>query len=187
MFMSYAARHPRTHPKPIAGHGFTLLELLIIIGIISLLLALLVPVYAKVRQTQRSVQCVATVSKLAQGFQSYVLAHRGRFPDPGTVDASWEEIIHPYFNGKLECPADSELYPAIGSSYDWRDTGADSTTLAGKLLASIQRSDAVIVFEAMPGWHNKGQLNVARIDGSASSMDEEDCYKDLATPLNQSR
>ena len=83
------------------------------------------------------------------------------------------------------CPADEEVYPAVGSSYDWRDTGNPDTTLAGQPITKA-RSDAIFAFETLPGWHSKNKINAVRVDGSALSMDEEDCLSDLAcSPLRK--
>ena len=78
----------------------------------------------------------------------------------------------------LRCPGDEEIYPAVGSSYDWRDTGNPDTTLAGRLITKA-RSDAVLAFETLPGWHNLRQMNAVRVDGSALVMESRECLKDL--------
>lgn len=88
-----------------------------------------------------------------------------------------------YARGSFACEADTELFPAVGSSYDWRDTGRPATTLAGKSTAEITRPDAVLVFEALPGWHARRKINVARVDGSATTMDDEACFRDLRQPI----
>jgi hypothetical protein len=77
------------------------------------------------------------------------------------------------------------LYPAIGSSYDWRDTGVNSTTMAGKLLADTRRLNAVLAFEAMPGWHVKGNMNCALLDGSVQTLDATVCLSDLEIPIRE--
>jgi hypothetical protein len=78
----------------------------------------------------------------------------------------------------LRCPADEEIFPAVGSSYDWRDTGNPDTTLAGRTLVKA-RSDAVLSFETLPGWHNLRQMCAVRADGSAMVMESRECLKDL--------
>lgn len=163
--------------------GMTLVELLVIVGIVAILFAVLLPVFTRVRQSQRSVECLSTLGDIAQAFQSYAMQHKGRFPDPGKSDRSWEQILMTCYQGRFQCPADEELFPAIGSSYDWRDTGNDSTTLAGKLLISVSRPNAILVFDALPGWHGKRTVNAARLDGSAGPVDEVECFRELATPL----
>lgn len=163
--------------------GVTLLELLIVVSIIVVLLSVLVPVVARVRQAQSSMQCLSTLGKIAAAFHSHAAAHQGKLPNPGLTDKSWEQLLATHFDGPFQCPSDEELFPALGSSYDWRDTGKDQTTLAGRRLVAVGRPETILVFEAMPGWHAKGQVNVARIDGSATPLSEEDCYKQLAEPI----
>jgi prepilin-type N-terminal cleavage/methylation domain-containing protein len=161
----------------------TLIELLVVIAILTVLLAMLVPVLAKVRNSSRAVQCTGNLRGIGASFLSYANANQGRLPDPGFADKSWEQLITQYYTGKFQCPSDCELYPGAGSSYDWRDTGVNSTTMAGKLLADSRRLDAVLAFEALPGWHTKGNMNAVALDGSVRTMDATECLTDLETPV----
>jgi len=81
------------------------------------------------------------------------------------------------------CPADSEIFPEVGSSYDWRDTPNPITTLAGRSVSAVSRSTAVLAFDTLPGWHEKHFMNAIRVDGSAEEMREEDCLGDLRVPV----
>jgi prepilin-type N-terminal cleavage/methylation domain-containing protein/prepilin-type processing-associated H-X9-DG protein len=187
--MTYLARQ-QSHSRlicelrrPFARRGVTLVELIIVVAILCVLLGILMPVFAKVRRSSRSVQCISTLRNIGGAFQSYALSNQGRLPDPSIADKSWEQIILPFFSGPFKCAEDCELYPAVGSSYDWRDTGVSSTTMAGKLLADTRRSDAVLAFESLPGWHEKGYINVVFLDGSVHTMDELACFKDLECSL----
>lgn len=172
---------------PAQGHGrgraLTLIEVLVVIAILTVLLALLVPVLAKVRNSSRAVQCTSNLRGIGAAFLSYANANQGRLPDPGFAEKSWEQMITQYYTGKYQCPADCELAPAVGSSYDWRDTGVNSTTMAGKLLADTRRLDVVLAFEALPGWHTKGNMNTVWLDGSVQAMDSNLCLTDLETPI----
>jgi len=56
--------------------GFTLLELLIVVAIISLLIAVLLPGFDRARVSARRVDCAANLHAISQGWQSY-LAHSG--------------------------------------------------------------------------------------------------------------
>jgi len=172
----------RSSPKTRAG-GFSIVELLVTIGIIAILMSILVPVLTSVRASQRSVQCITNLHNIGSAFHSYALENDGRLPDPGVGDQSWEQLLFAFYTGSFQCPSDEELFPAVGSSYDWRDTGQDSTTMAGKLLADVRRPDAVLAMESLSGWHAKGKINVVRIDGSAATIPEEECFKDLSASL----
>lgn len=156
-----------------------------VIGIIGVLLAILVPVLVRVRESSRSVRCVANLRQIGAALQAYAGDNQGRLPDPGVADKSWEQMVLRYHEGTLACPSDTELFPAIGSSYDWRDTGRPSTTMAGKLLADANRTSLVLAFELLPGWHAKGMLNVLQLDGSVRTVPDHECYKDLETPVRE--
>ncbi len=64
------------------GRGFTLVELLIVIAIISLLLAILVPSLGYVKELTYIVVCQANLRSLTQGWVAYHQDNRGRLPHP---------------------------------------------------------------------------------------------------------
>jgi prepilin-type N-terminal cleavage/methylation domain-containing protein len=166
-------------------HGFTYIELLVALGIISILVALFMPVIGKSRASAQSVYCLSQLRQISAGLFQYAADNDRRFPDPFALQTSWEQLLRPYLQGSetFHCPGDSELYPTIGSSYDWRDTGSPDTTLAGRRLADSQRGDCVLAFEALPAWHAKGRMNATLLNGSALSMDQELCMSDLQSPI----
>ncbi|MGC4031145.1 MAG: type II secretion system protein [Tepidisphaeraceae bacterium] len=169
-----------------SGHrGFTLVELLLVVGIIVVLAGIAFPAIVAVRKASVSTACLSNLRHLAMAFQQYGMAGNGDMPDPFLNKKSWEASLTPYVPDlkMFICSADAEVAPAIGSSYDWRDTAKADTTLAGRQLTSVRRSEAVLVFDALPGWHGKRRINVALIDGSTRQMDEQDCFKDLGTPI----
>ncbi len=63
----------------VAG-GFTLLELLIAVGIMMLLAALLFPVLNKVKEKARTVFCLNNLRQIYIPVRSYVLDNNGSFP-----------------------------------------------------------------------------------------------------------
>ena len=72
-------RTPTGHaPDPTPPSGFSLVELLVVIGVISLLLALLLPVIGSVRRAANATKCLANVHQWAQAYQMYLSANRGR-------------------------------------------------------------------------------------------------------------
>jgi prepilin-type N-terminal cleavage/methylation domain-containing protein len=174
----------RRQPKILRKRGFTQLELLIVIGIIAVLLAFLLPVIGKVRRSARSVSCLSQLHQIVLAFQQYTSDNHGRLPDPLAADVSWEEMLIPYAHtpALYQCPADDELADSLGSSYDWRDTGDPTTTLAGAPITD-GKSDTVLVFDTLPNWHAKGRMNAALIDGSSSSMDTSACLGNVMKPL----
>src|SRR6266850_3672760 len=71
-------RHPRQPAR--RGAGFSLVELLVVIGIIALLLGLLLPALSGFRQRAREVQCQATLRNIGFAGQLHANDHRGRLP-----------------------------------------------------------------------------------------------------------
>ena len=177
------ARRAAPRPRSRFRCAFTLIELLVVIGIIAILIGLVLSVLARVRGAQKSVRCLANLKGIGEAFHAYVHDNKGRFPDPGRANLSWEQMLLKYYRGSFACEGDTELYPAVGSSYDWRDTGRNETSLAGRLLADVTRSDGVLAFEALPGWHARRKINVVRIDGSTATMDDDACFRDLLAPI----
>ena len=177
-----SARPSRVRRRARAS-GFSLVELLVVILIIGVLIGITFVVVSKLRAAASNTTCLSNLQQIAMGFQQYAAANKGHLPDPLASDSSFESALAKYVGGgsTFQCPSDEELFPALGSSYDWRDTGVPATTLAGKLLQSA-RGDAVLAFEALPGWHQKNRINAAQCSGAVQTMDRDTCLGDLEKP-----
>lgn len=114
--------------------GFTLVELLVVIGIIALLISILLPSLSKARQAATRTACLANVKQVTFAFNLYVNANKGYLPfsAPNNVsrDEDWvwwqntrianigDGGIGPYLDLKeknfkvLICPADATDYRA---------------------------------------------------------------------------
>jgi prepilin-type N-terminal cleavage/methylation domain-containing protein/prepilin-type processing-associated H-X9-DG protein len=88
-----------------SNHGFTLVELLVVITIIGFLMALLIPAVNSVRESGRQTKCLNNQRELGQAIIMYESA-KNRLPgvisnthepkSAGGVDYSWVEALFPY-------------------------------------------------------------------------------------------
>ncbi|MGN6368565.1 MAG: type II secretion system protein [Phycisphaerae bacterium] len=179
------AVHPVTSRRSFP-RAMTLIEILVVIGILAILVAVALPAIARARHNSRTAQCLSNLHQIGTAFGIYAEMNAYRLPDPGSVGTQWEDLLSSLVaKNTFRCPEDTELFDSLGSSYDWRDTSDPLTTLAGKQVLGGVRQDAVLSFDALPGWHIPDGMNAVFVDGSAKSVPREQCMGDLMQPVSR--
>lgn len=93
----------------LAEAAFSLIELMIVIGIMVVLGGLLVPAVEVLRERGKASECTNNLRQWGQGFSMYLDEHRGIFPGDGTESGSgdtadigvadaWFNVVPPYIN-----------------------------------------------------------------------------------------
>src|SRR5437763_12192283 len=67
--------------------AFTLVELLVVIGIIALLISILLPALGKAREAARTVACASNARQVALAMRLFAQEHRGY--RPALSDKAW--------------------------------------------------------------------------------------------------
>jgi len=100
--------------------AFTLVELLVVIGIISVLIAILVPVLSKARRKALEVACLSNLRQVGMALLAYAHEYGGSFPAPAAsfygpyYEEDWvhwqpdrdvrESRLWPYLGGSEQVP-----------------------------------------------------------------------------------
>jgi prepilin-type processing-associated H-X9-DG protein/prepilin-type N-terminal cleavage/methylation domain-containing protein len=93
--------------------GFTLVELLVVIGIIALLISVLLPALAKARESARRVQCLSNLKQLSNAVIMFANDHHSYMPGRGGNSI----LIQDSISNRVRAATSAEA--AVSESWDW--------------------------------------------------------------------
>jgi len=159
--------------------GFTLVELLVVMSVMSILAAIILPATLRARGLARNVQCVANLGQMAKAVEVYLDDHETWYPSASVLPSAEPEpglpricdVLEPKGpSGMFECPDDRPRDPEYtfgtyfvgeGSSYEWatlfngRRQGAGITL--GRRGFSIEGKNIPLFSDYEP-FHKRGNL-----------------------------
>jgi prepilin-type N-terminal cleavage/methylation domain-containing protein/prepilin-type processing-associated H-X9-DG protein len=113
--------------------AFTLVELLVVIGIIAILAALLLPTLGRAKESARATVCLSNLHQVGVALQIYVSENNNKLPvmrdvstDPAVAATNTfpaiNRVLAPQLGNTnvLRCPSDlRQFFELTGSSYAW--------------------------------------------------------------------
>ena len=118
------------HPTSKPAAAFTLVELLVVIGIIALLIGILLPALSSARKTAQRTACAAKLQQIMVAAQNHRATHQDYYPLAGALPGGFPEDLndadcrkYDYFDnqlsgakGRVLCPVTESLATQMVSS-----------------------------------------------------------------------
>jgi prepilin-type processing-associated H-X9-DG protein/prepilin-type N-terminal cleavage/methylation domain-containing protein len=143
-----ATHFDRSRPGP---RGFTLVELLVVIGIIAVLIGILLPVLGRVRKQAFAAECASNLRQLGVGFQNYANSFGGTAVPMRLAeerDADGGGSTYDLGNGPHYRPRWFDLLGARSKSFAYRSPPSDATE-GDKTI-----TNRAFLCPAVPDWDN---------------------------------
>ena len=164
------------------SHAFTLIEVLVVIAIITIVAAVLFPVFASAREKARASTCISNYRQIGLAIHMYAADDDDRTPPNGGSFSGLIDDCVPYVHNRAiySCPDDydrvqekragsyrmASLYQGLPLSCGWKDpynlgvvAQSSTTTLAYEAEQDFAQSPIVATYR------HSGGTEVLRFDG----------------------
>jgi prepilin-type N-terminal cleavage/methylation domain-containing protein/prepilin-type processing-associated H-X9-DG protein len=158
-----------------AAHGFTLVELLVVIGIIAVLIAILMPALQQARAEARKLECLSNMRQLGIAMMGYFGENQGFLPYQATdqvltfntagANENWLASLLPYLNNNIHVLVCPDAYYPIAFPADLApDVNDDTNYLAngvvmGRRITVVPQPTQIICIQ-----ENVWDVNVAWLE-----------------------
>src|SRR5688572_20699147 len=103
----------RPRQSSVGQAGFTLVELLVVIGIIAVLIAILLPALNRAREAGRRVKCLSNMRQLSQAVLMFTAENKGKMPGRAATNVLMQDMSTDQIRSA------SATEEAAGNCYDW--------------------------------------------------------------------
>jgi len=154
--------------------GFTLVELLVVIGIIAILISVLLPALNQAKRKAQAVQCMSNVRQIYTAMQMFAQDNKGQLPQP-------------YLVGQVSMsspndPATPTKWPGtqidIARNLAWAQRGP----LAGK---ADFRDDSAYLWRYLPGEKSRENIFLCPGDNGEAAFGHAHTERNISYSLNR--
>src|SRR5437588_3466731 len=149
-------------------HGFTLIEMLVVIAIIAVLIGLLVPAVQKVREAANRTQCGNNLKQLGLGAQNYHDTHKHLPPGIGYYPTATNSAFGTYFFHLLPYLEQEPLYRSALGSVPFPPPDGPTTVYYPGNNKVYSRSVPIFLCPSDPSVGPDGGVTVAGVSFGAS-------------------
>jgi len=165
--------------------AFTLVELLVVIGIIAVLIAILLPALSAARKAAQATVCMSNLRQWGMGLQAYVDQNKGMLPQKGPDGSSVSNAFGPLSNGNGVTGFDDRslwfnALPPFVNQTPYCDMLASYLGNQGGIVPHVGGPNSIwICPSATPPVPRPGSLDVIWTGGSGLPADTENDFFEL--------